>query len=249
MLFDLRGRGRRRTVRVIYIGLALLIGVGLVGFGIGGGFGGGGLLSAATSNEGSGSSSYKSEIAKYRKLTQREPRNASAWENLARNLLHEAAGEAYVTSSGLTSKGHQIFEETAQAFSGYLAVEPKKPNLELTKDMLRIYSEEGLNQPAQEVTLLQVIVAAEPTNASYYSALSEYAYKAHNTSMGDLAAEKAVSLAPAADRTKVKDELAELKKEVEKEGKSSSSSSSSSSTAVSTPEGTVTTVSKAKKKK
>ena len=47
MLFDLRGRGRRRTVRVIYIGLAVLIGLGLVGFGIGGGFGGGGILSAA----------------------------------------------------------------------------------------------------------------------------------------------------------------------------------------------------------
>ena len=44
MLFDLRGKGRRRAVRVIYIGLALLMGVGLVGFGIGGGFGGGGLL-------------------------------------------------------------------------------------------------------------------------------------------------------------------------------------------------------------
>ena len=37
MLFDLRGRHRRRAVKVIYIGLALLIGVGLVGFGIGGG--------------------------------------------------------------------------------------------------------------------------------------------------------------------------------------------------------------------
>ena len=31
MLFDLRGRGRRRTVQVIYIGLALLFGVGFVG--------------------------------------------------------------------------------------------------------------------------------------------------------------------------------------------------------------------------
>ena len=30
MLFDLRGRGRRRTVRVIYTGLAVLMGVGLV---------------------------------------------------------------------------------------------------------------------------------------------------------------------------------------------------------------------------
>ncbi len=52
MLFDLRGRGRRRTVRVIYVGLALLMGVGLVGFGVGGGFGGGGILNAASNSEG-----------------------------------------------------------------------------------------------------------------------------------------------------------------------------------------------------
>ena len=36
MLFDLRGRGRRRTVQVIYLTLALLLGGGLVLFGIGG---------------------------------------------------------------------------------------------------------------------------------------------------------------------------------------------------------------------
>ena len=34
MLFDLRGRGRRRTVQVIYLSLAILMGGGLVLFGI-----------------------------------------------------------------------------------------------------------------------------------------------------------------------------------------------------------------------
>ena len=52
MLFDLRGRGRRRTVETLYIGLAVLIGVGLVGFGVGGGCGGGGILNASNNNEG-----------------------------------------------------------------------------------------------------------------------------------------------------------------------------------------------------
>ena len=78
MLFDLRGRGRRRTVRVIYIGLALLIGVGLVGFGVGGGFGGGGLLNAATNNEGArrrrASPTRSPSTAK---LTQQQPHNVS----------------------------------------------------------------------------------------------------------------------------------------------------------------------------
>jgi hypothetical protein len=211
MLFDLRGRGRRRTVRVIYIGLALLMGVGLVGFGIGGGFGGGGLLNAANSNEGSSSASYAGQIKKYRKLTQQQPSNASAWENLTKNLLHEAGGEAYVTSSGVTSKGRELFNQTAQAWSSYIALNPPKPSLELAKEMLRVFDEEGLNQPSSVVEVLQIVVAAEPTNASYYADLAEYAYKAHNVRVGDLASEKAVDLVPAAQRARVKAELAEAK--------------------------------------
>ena len=41
MLFDLRGRGRRRAVQVIYLSLAILMGGGLVLFGIGGATSGG----------------------------------------------------------------------------------------------------------------------------------------------------------------------------------------------------------------
>ena len=41
MLFDLRGRGRRRTIQVIYASLALLMGGGLIFFGIGGATSGG----------------------------------------------------------------------------------------------------------------------------------------------------------------------------------------------------------------
>src|ERR1700680_1843699 len=109
MLFDLRGRGRRRTVRVIYTALALLMGVGLVGFGIGGGFNGGGLLNAANSNEGSNSASFSSQIKKYQKLTNAQPNNAGAWEKLANAQLHEAGGEAYVTQTGGRSKGKEVY--------------------------------------------------------------------------------------------------------------------------------------------
>ncbi|HZO76628.1 MAG TPA: hypothetical protein VFB39_01190, partial [Solirubrobacteraceae bacterium] len=48
MLFDLRARGRRRTVQTVYLGLAILIGAGLVLFGVGTGTGGGGLFGAFT---------------------------------------------------------------------------------------------------------------------------------------------------------------------------------------------------------
>jgi hypothetical protein len=211
MLFDLRGRGRRNTVRVIYIGLAVLIGVGLVGFGVGGGFGGGGILNSTGNNEGSGGASFASKIEKYEKQTKRQPNNTVAWENLSKNLLHEAGNEGYITSTGApTEKGKELYRRASQAWLSYLALNPHPPNAELAQLVYRIYSEEGLNEPAKAVQALNIVVAKRES-ASYYAQLAEFAYKAKNTALGDLAAAKAVKLAPAAERVRVKKELAEIR--------------------------------------
>jgi hypothetical protein len=212
MLFDLRARGRRSVVRVIYIGLALIFLLGAVGFGVGGGFGSGGVADIFTSNEGSGSASFSREIAKYRKLTQKEPGNAGAWEQLTKALLHEAGGEAYVSRTGVvTGKGKELYKQAAQAWAGYIALNPAKPNAELAQQMVNIYGEQGLNEPAEAVKVLQIAIATRPI-ARYYYELAQYAYKAHNVRIGDLAAKKTLSLLPAAERTRVKTQLAELKK-------------------------------------
>jgi hypothetical protein len=210
MLFDLRSRGRRGTVRVVYIGLAVLIGLGLVGFGIGGGFNGGGILSAGTGSEGSNSASFANQIKHYRKLTQQQPRNPAAYEGLAKALLHEAGG---VTQNGVNAKGKEIFREAAQAWQSYLALSPAKPNSELAQLMANVYGAEGLNQPQQAVQALQVVVAERPTSAAYWALLAQYAYKSRNVRQGDLAAAKAVTLSPAAQRARVKAELAEVRKD------------------------------------
>ena len=211
MLFDLRGRGRRRTVQVIYVGLALLMGVGLIGFGVGS-LGGGGLLNAASNNEGSNSASFANQIKKYQKLVDKQPTDASAWEGLTNAQLHEAGGETYVANNKLTSKGKELFSEIAHSWNSYLALNPPKPNLEVAKEMVRVFGEEGLNQPAAAVAVLQLVVAAEPQSAALFGSLAEYAYKAKNTRQGDLAAAKAVSLAPASERPRLKKALEELKK-------------------------------------
>jgi hypothetical protein len=78
--------------------------------------------------------------------------------------------------------------------------------------MVAVFGVEGLNEPAAAVSVLQIAVAARPTSTSLYAALAEYAYKAHNTREGDLAAAKAVSLAPAVQRPRLTTELAEIKK-------------------------------------
>jgi hypothetical protein len=215
MLFDLRGRHRRRLVKVIYIGLALLIGGGLVLFGVGtGGGGGGGLLNAASENEGSGGVSFANQIKKYEKTLRTQPNNVAAWEKLTLAQLHEAGGEAYVNAAtgAPTAKGKELFSRASRSWESYLALNPAKPSPELAKLMVRVYGAEGLNEPAAAVQVLQLVVAAEPKNASYYAALAEYAYKAKNARVGDLAAAKAVALAPSAQRASVKKQLEAVKK-------------------------------------
>jgi hypothetical protein len=224
MLFDLRGRGRRRTVQVIYVGLALLFGVGFIGFGVGVGGGGGGILNALTGESGAPKASFAGQVKKYQKLVAEQPKSLSAWEGLINAQLHEAGGESSISNGKLTSQGKELFSDVAQSWNSYLALNPPKPNAKLAKEMLRVFDEEGLNQPASEVQVLQIVVANEPQSAALFGQLAEYAYKAHNERQGDLAAEKAVSLAPASERTRLKKELAELKK-------SAASSTSTTSTA------------------
>jgi hypothetical protein len=78
--------------------------------------------------------------------------------------------------------------------------------------MVAVFDAEGLNEPAAAVQVLQIVVAARPTNVAYYASLAQYAYKAHNTRVGDLASAKAISLAPAASRPLLQAKLTALKK-------------------------------------
>jgi hypothetical protein len=211
MLFDLRGRGRRRTVRVIYGGLALLIGAGLVFFGVGAGVGGGGLLNSLTGSESSGSASFANQIKKYQKLTKQQPNSVYGWEQLTLAQLHEAGGEAYFVNGKLTSRGKELFAQTAQSWNSYIALNPPKTNVEVAQEMVRVFGEEGLNEPSEAVKVLQIVTADRPESAALYASLAEYAYKAHNTRIGDLASAKAIALAPAAQRKQLQTQLAAIK--------------------------------------
>jgi predicted Zn-dependent protease len=208
MLFDLRGRHRRRFVRLLYTGLALLIGLGLVGFGVGGGFGGGGILSSVSENESSSSTSFSAQIKKYRKQTKQRPSDLAAWEGLIKAQLGESSN---YTQNGVSSKGKEIFAEAAESWQSYLALNPPHPSTALASQMVLVYGSEGLNQPTQAVAALQILVAARPTSPTLYAELAEYAYKAKDSHTGELAAAKAESLAPAAQKAQYKKALAEVK--------------------------------------
>jgi hypothetical protein len=208
MLFDLRGRGRRRTVQLIYVLLAFLMGGGLVFFGIGGTSGG--ILDALKQN--SGKTSASSIFAKRVKAAERgvrlHPKDPAAWATLTRVRYQKASIEGYdQNAAAFTAAGKKELRSVAAAWDKYLSLNPKKPDSNLAAQMVQVFGANALNEPAKVVTAMEYVIAGRPPSTGLYSQLAIFAYQAGQTRKGDLAAEKAVSLAPKDQRASIRAQL------------------------------------------
>src|SRR3954451_21097704 len=211
MLFDLRARGRRRAIKVIYLFLAVLMGGGLVFFGIGGATSGG-LLDAFKSNGGGGSSSnsgFEKVVARAQQSVTANPQNPRAWAALTRAQYQDASiGDGYDQNTGaFTSKGKQKLVKAEHSWDRYLALDPPKPDPDLASLMVQAFGPAGLSRPSKAVTAQEIVVDARPPSAGLYTNLAVLAYAAGQTRKGDLAAAKAVQLAPKDQRQSLKDTL------------------------------------------
>jgi hypothetical protein len=225
MLFDIRSRGRRRTVQGVYLGLALLLGGGLILFGVGTGNGVGGLLNGIGGN---GSSNSKPVIGQAEKSalreTQTDPSSPAAWSALVEARYEAAGQDSNPTTGAYTSAGMQELRGAAQAWQRYLAL-TKKPNWTLAELIAQAYDK--LGEYSQETSAWQIVTAANPTAASYFEDLADAAWKAKETDLGDLASAKAIALTPKAQQLQVKTALQQLKTQAAS-GTSSSAASTSS---------------------
>jgi len=214
MLFDLRGRGRRRTIQVIYVTLAIVLGGGLVFFGIGGGTSGGGLLDAFKGGGGGGGSdTFSKQVSQAQKTLKANPNDAAAWAIIARTRFQQAGqGDSYdQQTSTFTDKGKTQLQQSATAWEHYLALNPTKPDDALASLMVQVYSPTALNQPAKGVKAAQIVTAVRPSAQTFYT-LAVFAYAAGDKRTGDLAASKTLSLTPAARKTQTKLLLEQAKK-------------------------------------
>jgi hypothetical protein len=210
MLFDLRGR-RRRAVQATYLTLAVLMGGGLVLFGIGGDVSGG-LFDAFSDRSGSGSSNEQLEerIDRQRERLQANPRNEAALKALVRDY-HALAGAQL--PSGAIQYPEEARDELAQAaeyWQRYLDVEEGEPDPSLARLALGLYDQGALNEPAEAAAAMRIV--AEAGNSSeLYLGLVQRAAAAGDERTADLAAQKAVDLAPRARRKEVKQQAKALK--------------------------------------
>lgn len=219
MLFDLRGRGRRRTVQVIYVFLAVLMGGGLVFFGIGGATSGG-LFDALGINGGGGggSSSSSSNIFAKRgdrleKRVRIRPRQAALWAQLAETRFKQAAQDGYDSNTGAYTKdGRKTLREASVAWQRYLALNPPKPNSTLARFMTQAYGPSGLAEFKNAADAAEVVTTSDSSSSAFFQ-LALYSYLAGQTRKGDLARQQAIDRAPKSSRASVKQQLDQIKKQ------------------------------------
>ena len=214
MLFDLRGRGRRRTVQAIYLGLAILMGGGLVLFGIGSSSNGG--IVDAIVGDGSSGDSATSTLDKRIKAAlakaQATPKEPVVWAELARLRYQRASLDGIKDDGTYTTKGKEKLRLAADAWEQYLALDPKVPNVRVARLMVQAYAQTGLNEPKNAVTAMQLVTAAEdPPSTNLYQQLAALAYQAGDTRTGDLAADRAIELSPAKQRKLLREQFKQLK--------------------------------------
>lgn len=210
MLFDLRGRKRRRAIQVIYGSLAILMAGGLVLFGVGTGGGGGGLLNAFNPNSGtSAGKAYVSQQTKNaEKQTRLDPSSAKAWANLVNARYLDASQGFDSTTQAYTSVGKADLRAAGQAYQQYLKL-VKVPDANVARLMGEGYSSLGeFNQAAQA---WQEVANSSPNVSSYWTYVAVNAYEAKNVSLGDLAGGKAIALTPKAQRATLTSELNSVK--------------------------------------
>jgi hypothetical protein len=219
MLFDLKGK-RRRAVQGTYLTLAILMGAGLVLFGIGSSVNGG--LSDLFS--GGGGSNQGDKIVQDRidtaeKQLATNPSNAAALAQVIRGHYQLASVNADQTGQ-FTKDAQEDLQAAADAWQKYLATNPKKPDTGLARVMVQAYS--GLAQLATDDTggaskawagaaNATELIAADQPNSANYVALVQYATLAGQMSKAELAAKKAVALAPKKQKKSVQQQVAAAK--------------------------------------
>lgn len=211
MLFDLRGRGRRRAVQAIYLGLAVLMGGGLVLFGIGGNTSGGLFDAFSSDNNTATTTNYSKDIKKLEEKIRLQPTDTAARARLV--SLRIAEGGVRGGFDG-DKDGVAEFRQASTAWAAYLAQKPAKTDLSVARQMVNVY-QTGLNDPDKAVGVMDIIIdETDPPQADLYKQYAQLAFIAGQTRKGDLAVDKAVSLSPASERKTVRDALTSIKTQI-----------------------------------
>jgi hypothetical protein len=210
MLFDLRGR-RRRAVQATYLMLALLMGGGLVLFGIGGDVSGG-LVDAFRGGGGTdGNSVIRDRIERQEERLQRNPDDQATLEVLIRDYFSLAMDQRDPNTGLVPDEARDELRRAGSYWERYSET-VDEPSGDTAQYAFRIYGPQGLNQPKQAQRAAE-IMAREANDVASYLVLVQTAAEAGDTRTADLAATRAVDLAPKDQKKQVKQQAEALQKQ------------------------------------
>jgi len=215
MLFDLRGRGRQRTVKIIYVFLAVLMGGGLIFFGIGGNTNGGlfDAFNGSSGGGGNGQDRIEKQIAAAQKTLRTNPADSAARIRLVRAYAQLATlgDNRYNSATGqYTDKGKAELRKAVTAWNAYRDRNPKATDegARTASIMVGAFSSLGDYTGA---TQAQEVVAQSRKSSGAYATLAQLAYQAGLTPLGDRASKKAVQLEDPDLRKSLRTQLEQLK--------------------------------------
>src|SRR6476660_5292358 len=174
MLFDLRGRGRRRTVQAIYLSLAVLMGGGLVLFGIGSSQSGG-LFDAISGSSGgqSATSGIDKRIKSALAATRARPKDPAPWATLATLRFQRAGIDELTTAGTYTPAGLDRLRLASDAWERHLALDPKQPSVRTAKFMVQAYEANALNELDKAVRAKEIVTdATKPPSSNLFAQLA-----------------------------------------------------------------------------
>jgi hypothetical protein len=216
MLFDLQGK-RRRLIQATYLLLAILLGGGLVLFGVGSDVQGG-LADIFTGGDGgeSGNPAAEQQLEDAQATLRTNPDDPEALADVVRgNFQLATATDDAAREQGrlFAADATPRLEAAADAWQRYLE-QIDEPDPALGSLVLQVYSEQGLNRPAEAAEAAQ-IVAEQQESAQAYLLLSQYAGLAGDERRSALAGERAVALAPKAQRKEVERQVDAIEEAVQ----------------------------------
>ena len=211
MLFDLQGK-RRRVVQATYLTLAILMGGGLVLFGIGGDVSGGlfDAFSERSGNTGGGNDLVEKRIDRNEKKVAATPQSSEAARKALVRDYYQLAVAQTGQNSGFPDDAKDELRKAAANWKAYVASEPARPDASLANVALQIFDPLALNRPKDAEEAARVIAETRDDSTAYLN-LVQYAALAGDTRTANLAAQKAVDLAPKAERKDVKAQAEQLK--------------------------------------
>jgi hypothetical protein len=213
MLFDLRGR-RRRAVQATYLTLAVLMGGGLVLVGVGSNVNGGLLDVFKGTGDDSGSDvapAVRKRIERNEKRLKASPTDTAILTELVRDEYQVATAQIEPNATGFPEDARDELRKVDLYWKRYLAAEKAKPSPDLARYALQVYDPAGLNKP-KDAQKAATIIAQDGNDTNSYLNLVQYAALAGDKRTADLAAVKAVDLAPKNQRKAVKAKADQLKK-------------------------------------